>query len=178
MDLELILTPVDEAGVIVNLWRLYQYDLCDVGGTKPNAWGLFEDDGTHTYNYAESLRVWWEHPRRLYPFLIRADGRAAGFAMVGSGDEFAPYACDFFLHEFFVLRPFRGQGVAAWATRQLFAVLPGTWELGVLPDNTRALRFWRRTLAELSATHVTERVQPTPEKMVMIRFRVGPPAIG
>lgn len=52
--------------------ELYQYDLSRVDGRTPGA------DGTFGYSYFDA---YWKEPGR-YPYLIRADGKWVGFALV------------------------------------------------------------------------------------------------
>jgi predicted acetyltransferase len=151
MDFDLTLATADDAHVFLNLWPLYQYDISEVGGTLPNAHGVFEDDPVRTADYAGPLRVWFHRPGFLFPYLIRVDGRAAGFAMLGAAPAHAPKGADFFVHEFFILRPFRRHGLGERVMHRLFAAHPGQWELWVLPENTPALHFWRRTIARATS---------------------------
>lgn len=156
MDFELIPATEAEAHVFVNLWPLYQYDLSEVGGMPVNADGLFEDEGIREHDYMSDLRVWFRRPGHLFPFLIRVDGRAAGFAMIGGAPSNAPKDRDFLVQEMFLMRPFRGLGVAEGAMRQVFARLPGLWEIWVIPENSRALAFWRKVVGELTDGQYTE----------------------
>ena len=54
---------------------------------------------------------------------------------------------DFFLSEFFVLAQFQNKGIGTIAAIELFGHLQGIWALGVLPDNQKALKFWRKTIS-------------------------------
>ena len=148
MNPELVPATAEDSPVIVNLWPLYQYDISELGGQLPNAYGLFEDDGVRSYDYSQPLRVWFARPGHLFPYIIRVDGRAAGFVMIGKSPAHAPKGCDYFVHEFFLLRPFRRRGIAAEMARQLFSQLRGKWELWVIPENAPALAFWRKVIGE------------------------------
>jgi len=156
MNAELALATAEDSPTIVNLWPLYQYDLSELGGQLPNAHGLFEDDNIHAYDYSQPLRVWFNRPNHLFPYIIRVDGRAAGLAMIGKGPAHAPKGADYFVHEFFVLRPFRRHGIAAEMVRQIFAQHPGKWELWVIPENAPALAFWRKVIGEVAGGAFTE----------------------
>ncbi|MGI4792153.1 MAG: GNAT family N-acetyltransferase [Janthinobacterium lividum] len=163
MNMTVILAAQDEVHVIANLWPLYLYDVLEFEEALPNAHGLFEEETLHTYDYAVMLRVWWEKPGLLFPFLIRVDGHAAGFALVGASPGHAPQGRDFFVHEFFLMRPFRGRGVAEAAVREVFESLRGRWELRTSPSNVRAKAFWRKTLSHYTAEQFTEEVRHTLE---------------
>ena len=123
------------------------------------------------------LRVWWEKPGSLFPFLIRVDSHAAGFALVGASPGHAPQGRDFYVHEFFLMRPFRGRGVAEDAVIGVFESLRGRWELRTWPSNVRAQAFWRKTLSHYTAGQFTEEVRHTMEDdavKVVFSFANGP----
>ena len=77
-----------------------------------------------------------------HAFLIRADTRIAGFALVNRASALGG-APDHVVAEFFVLRKYRLAGVGTRAARLLFAVLPGAWEVPVASYNQEAINFWR-----------------------------------
>ena len=190
MELELAIAAEDDAQVIKNLWPLYQYDLSTVGGTLPNAFGVFEDDPIRVLEIDEPLSYWFRRPGFLFPYLIFVDGRAAGMAFVGAanrgsapqqpqepaGTDGTSPSAGYVLHEFFVLRPFRGKGIGRQVMAELISRHPGDWEMWVLPDNISALSFWRKVLAALDVTHVQEHREFQKDwgsDAVVIRFRVG-----
>lgn len=166
MDTEVILAAQDEAHVFANLWPLYLYDISEFNAdlNLPNAHGLFEEETLRAYDYAAPLRIWWEKPGLLFPFLIRVDGHAAGFALVGASPGHAPQGRDFYVHELFLMRPFRGRGVGEAAVTKVFERLPGRWELRTQPSNGRARAFWRKALDRYTSGQVTEEVRYTAEE--------------
>lgn len=85
------------------------------------------------------LPLYWTEAGR-FPYLIREQGRTAGFALVRQ----LPDSRAFEMAEFCVLPEFRGRGLGARAARALFAAHPGPWRIGVMADNAGALSFWRR----------------------------------
>jgi aminoglycoside 6'-N-acetyltransferase I len=156
MDYELVLSSPDDAHVIAHLWPLYQYELSLAGGVAVNAHGLFEDPDIHTYDYAYALDIWWCRPGVLYPFLVRVHGKPAGFAMVGAAPEFAPPGSDYLVHEFFLLRNHWGTGIAASVAADVFRRLPGRGELRVIPENLRAIAFWRKAIGSVTGGRLNE----------------------
>lgn len=111
---------------------------------------MFEDDETRTLNEQNKVfDIWWEKPGLLYPYLIYSNETPAGFALVAK----PPYTsedCDFYLSEFFVMRSFRGSGIAGIAAQEVFNRHIGNWQLQTNPtyENLRAQQFWRKTLQE------------------------------
>jgi predicted acetyltransferase len=121
-------TPADR-DVLRHLLELYIYDFSEFIAADVDEQGLF--------GYGH-LDAYWSEPDR-HPFLIRADGRLAGFALVRSGN---PHD----MAEFFVMRRYRGHGVGLTAARSLFAGFPGEWQVRQMSSNPAATAFWRNAI--------------------------------
>jgi predicted acetyltransferase len=121
---------------LLSLMQLYVYDLSaaleiDLG-----------DDGRYQ---TPSINQYWSDPR-CHPFLVRADGKLAGFALVQrrsrlDGDESVTD-----MAEFFIVQKFRGRGVGERAATTLFNHFSGRWEVRQRAANTAATTFWRRVI--------------------------------
>ena len=124
------------ADVLANLFPLYIHDL--------SAFTDFdvEDDGT--FRAPPSFAAYWENADR-HPFLLRADGKIAGFALIR---QLRPDPLTFDMGEFFVLRRCRRSGVGRTAACALFDRFKGRWEVRELIDNLPAQGFWRRIIAD------------------------------
>jgi predicted acetyltransferase len=127
--------PADRA-CLAALMQLYAYDLSEPLGLE------LRDDGTFP---VPAIEACLSDPR-CHPFLLRADERLAGFALVArrswlDGDE---RVCD--VAEFFVLRRYRRLGVGEHAARWLFDRYRGPWEVRQRRENSGASAFWRRTI--------------------------------
>jgi predicted acetyltransferase len=120
-----------EKPILRNLLELYLYDFTEFTGDDIGA------DAHFGYRY---LDHYWTDPDR-YPFLIRASGALAGFALVRGS---APRD----MSEFFVMRKFRRQGVGATAAKLVFQRFPGPWQVRELAANLPAQAFWRRTIRD------------------------------
>lgn len=143
---------------INNLYPLYLHDLSEIWGNLPNQHGVYEDNETQTLNEQNKVfDIWWEKPGILYPYLIKEDGIPAGFALVATPPH-TPPGCEFYLNEFFILRPFRGTGIAERAAKEVFNLHIGKWELQTNPTatNRRAQHFWRKTLKEYTGNSFQE----------------------
>jgi predicted acetyltransferase len=85
-------------------------------------------------------------------------GRPVGFACVGlSPFRHMPAEADVILAEFFLIHGSRGVGIGQHVARALVARYPGRWSLSAIHDNTRAIRFWRKTLPLLGVSDLRER---------------------
>ena len=151
MDVQLKLSTQDDAHIIKNLWPLYQHEVSEFDGQRPNAHGLFgvDDSVTTLAEHGESQNAWWTDPKSLFPYLILADGHPAGFNLITARSRLPEeFDVDFVVYEFFVLHAFRGHGVAERAALDGFARHPGKWEIVTYPSQARAISFWRKVVKQ------------------------------
>ncbi|OAB30630.1 acetyltransferase [Paenibacillus macquariensis subsp. defensor] len=174
MQVTINLTDESTKFIINNLYPLYLYDLSEIWGWKPNKYGVFEDDETLTLNEQNKVfDVWWSKQSILFPYLIRVDGVPAGFALVASS-PYTPHGSDFYINEFFILRSYRGRGVAETAAVKVLNNHQGAWELQTNPIevNKRAQTFWRRTINDYTDGNYQEEIAETKNdgKKLIFRF--------
>ncbi|WP_438349952.1 GNAT family N-acetyltransferase [Paenibacillus sp. FA6] len=163
MQVTITLTDQNTKFIINNLYPLYLHDLSEIWGWKPNKYGVFEDDETLTlFEQNTVFDVWWTKPSILFPYLIKVDEVPAGFALVGT-PPYTPHGSDFYINEFFILRSFRGRGVAETAAVKVFDNHQGTWELQTNPreTNKRAQTFWRRIIHNYTVGNYKEETAET-----------------
>jgi predicted acetyltransferase len=120
---------IDGKPVVRQLLELYSHDFSQFNGADVDERGVFG------YPYLDN---YWTEPER-HPFLIRVDGRIAGFAFVRSG---APHD----MAEFFVMRKYRRGGFGANAARAVFGRFPGEWQVRQVAANVAAVAFWRTVI--------------------------------
>jgi len=144
------LTGKDEAYIIKNMYPLYLHDLSEHYGNYPNKHGIYEDDDDYTTlkEQYDVQQIWWEKPGCLFPYLIVVDDRPAGFGLIASPPHCSK-GIDYFVNEFFLLRPYRGKGVAERAAGCIFDAHKGRWELFTNPAdaNKTGQAFWRKTVS-------------------------------
>jgi predicted acetyltransferase len=133
---QLLPAAFEQKGVLANLLELYCHDF--------SAWAEVQisPDGRFGYKH---LDLYWTEPDR-HPFLIHADGRLAGFVLVGKTEDSV-----WDMAEFFVLRGYRRRGVgmaAAWLALQRF---PGKWQVRVMDANRDARAFWEHSIRKFGA---------------------------
>jgi predicted acetyltransferase len=139
---------VDERDTIASLMQLYLYDFSEFDEEEG------EVDASGRFPAYPYLDDYWRDPDR-HPFLFRVDGRLAGFALIrrlerpGSEPTWG-------LAEFFILRRYRRLGLGRQAAITLFDRFPGRWEVGEIHENTAAITFWRRVIAEYTAGRYSE----------------------
>jgi predicted acetyltransferase len=114
---------------ISRLLELYQYDFAEFTGDD------VDEQGSYGYRY---LDQYWTDADR-HAFLFRCEENIAGFAFVLSG---SPHD----MVQFFVMRKYRGTGLAVAAARSVFARFPGEWQVREVAANKRAIAFWRNAI--------------------------------
>src|SRR5216684_6577356 len=145
--------------VLRRLMQLYLYDFAAIDG-----WNI-GDDGR--YGSASRIeRFWTDRTRKS--FLVRLDGRLAGFVLIRDGAHFAGEGTRE-ISEFFVLRRYRRRGVGERAATRVFDMFPGKWELTELTRNVEAQAFWRRVIGRYTG-HRFEDVPRPDGKGQMQRF--------
>ena len=146
MNIEIKPTTEDDYPVVQNLIRFYVYDMSEAMGWDCPESGLFGgcDDQPHYWGRTPEPAYRWPGGWRGYGFLVRIDGRLAGFSLVKQISE-APPTYD--MGEFFVLRKFRRQGVGRYVASAMFDRFIGDWEVRELPKNHTAIVFWRKVIS-------------------------------
>ena len=100
-------------------------------------------DGRFEYG---SLSLYWTEPNR-FPFIVRVDGRIAGFALVKKGSDFSGDLTVWDMADFFIVRGERRRLVGQSAASEVWRRFPGQWEVRVLPNNIPALGFWSKAIS-------------------------------
>lgn len=135
MNITIDRVPKEENSVLRNLMELYQHDHAEWDGTDLNEHGL--------YGYTHFDHYWTDDGR--HPFIIRVDGKLAGFVMVRTPPnvEARNRLC-----EFFIVRKYRRKGIGRIVTHRIFDMFPGEWEVTQVENNHIARAFWERVVSE------------------------------
>lgn len=138
-NVEIIPATKAHKRVLRQLFELYAHDFSPMTGADVNeATGMWTDDGF--------LATAWNDPH-FHPYLLKVDGKWAGFAWVEKGSYIRPDEDEHWLmEEFFIMRKYRHQGIGEWFARALFARHAGVWEVGEIQENVDAQRFWRKVI--------------------------------
>lgn len=138
-------TEVDRT-VLENLYQFYVYDFTDFKNWDVELDGRFEDVG---------LDGCWTDGDR-HPFLVRVDGKWAGFAIVDGHSHLSGERGIWAIADFFVLRRYRCLGVGEHVARELFDRFSGRWEVCQFAGNLGAQRFWRKVIARYTGGRFKE----------------------
>jgi predicted acetyltransferase len=144
MDVAILPASLEDKSLVRRMMELYLYDFSEFDQADLDQHGCFG------YPYLD--HYWTEDGR--HPFLVRVDGRLAGFVLVNQhtwvkGNERA-------IGEFFILKKYRRQGVGKKAAFHIFDRFPGKWEIGEMASNLPAQQFWRKVVREYTGGHYEE----------------------
>jgi predicted acetyltransferase len=150
--------------VLRNLLELYVHDLSEI---FPQA--RVGPDGRFGY---EHLPRYFAEPDRRFPFLIRAGGELAGFALAMRGSPATDDPGDLDVAEFFVLRGHRRAGVGRAAAPLLWDRIAGRWIVRCSFANRAGLPFWEGVIREYTGGAFDSRELPgSPNPWRVFSFR-------
>jgi predicted acetyltransferase len=141
-----------DESVLRNLVQLYAYDFA----------AIMRWDIPDTGRFPDAIVEGCFSGERRHPFLLRADGRLAGFAIVDTRSRLTGDDGVRDMAEFFVARPLRGRGVGGAAARALFDRFGGRWEVRQTAENAAALAFWRAVIADYTGGAFSESFHDSP----------------
>ncbi|MBT2284895.1 GNAT family N-acetyltransferase [Paenibacillus polymyxa] len=133
MNVQIKSILAEQKELFLNLYNLYLYDLSEFSGEDLLKEGKY--DPTNIYLYLER--------DELHPFLIKYEGKVIGFVLVCS-PPYVPEGVDYTVQELFLVKKYRGQGLAAQVIDLVFAQFRGTFKVEQLANNAAAVSFWKR----------------------------------
>ena len=145
MKIDIAAGTAEDFPVVANLFQLYAYDMSEFMGFdvgQKGSYGLPHTLRNYWGGAAGTSEHKWPEEWRGFPFLVRADDKLAGFALVKQLSDTA-----FDMGEFFILRKYRRTGLGAHVACAMFDRFPGTWEVRELLPNLAAQAFWRKIIA-------------------------------
>lgn len=143
-NVRLLPATIADYPTIQNMARFYVYDRTSYMGWECPESGLFECiDFKHYFERLDEKA-----------FLIRVSDEIAGFVLLDKMRLLEPV--DWNMGEFFVLAKFQGQGIARMVAREIFKEHPGKWSIAVMPENIKAVKFWRKIIVEVSGGDFSE----------------------
>jgi predicted acetyltransferase len=146
--------------VLRRLMQLYLYELFTIAGWDIGADGV--------YGSAQRTESFWTGGKHR-SFFITADGKLAGFVIVGDQSHFAAGDARQ-ISEFFVLRAYRRRGVGRQAATRVFDMFPGKWEVIQLARNVEAQAFWRAVIDRYTGGRFEDLEQPEHDWAGRIQF--------
>ncbi len=123
----------DDRLPLYRMLEFYQHDLSDIWDQDLDVHG----------EYGYSLDRFWRD-KACHPFLALVNGKYAGFALVDGSVKIGEHGR--WMDQFFVMKKYRGSGIGKSLATQVFAALPGQWEVGQMANNLAAQAFWRAVI--------------------------------
>jgi predicted acetyltransferase len=149
-SLQIVKASIDDEDVLYNLLQFYFYDFSEFVGSDVEEDGLFAE-----YPYLES---YWAEEDSRFPYLIKVNGKNAGFVLVRlikSAEKAAYYS----IAEFFIMKKYRRSGLGKQVAKQIFDKHRGNWEVFQIEKNIPAQQFWRQVINEYTGGNYSERVE-------------------
>jgi len=146
MRIEVVAATEEDRPLLANLIQFYLYDFTDF-----KEWDVQEDGRFGDYG----LDGCWTSDYR-HPFLIRANGKLAGFAIIDDRSHLTGERGVWDVADFFVLRRYRRCGTGGHAARLLFDRFRGRWEVRIMAANQGALAFWRKVISRYTDAQFEE----------------------
>ena len=137
VKIEVIPAAREQEAVLGNLLELYIHDFSELREVDLGSNGRF--------GY-RLLPLYWSDPGR-HPFLVRIDGKLAGFALVKRGSEVSGNETVWDMAEFFIVRGYRRRGIGTDVAHQVWRRFPGLWEVRVMDPNHSAYQFWEHAIS-------------------------------
>lgn len=143
LSAKLIKATLDDYPVIQNMARFYLYDMSRYCGFISDEWAC-PADGLYT---SFDFKIYFQEDDRL-AYLVKVGNELAGFVLL---HHVASETVDWVMAEFFIMAKFQGHGVGAKISEEIWKMHPGKWEAHVIPENTKALDFWRSVMARFTS---------------------------
>lgn len=175
LNIKILPAKLADYSTIQKLWPFYVYDLGrECRGIKSWEWptdpDFVSDDLTPYFRDATKKT-----------FLIQVGDELAGFILINQLDVMPEI--DFHLNDFFILAKFQNQGIGKWVAIEMFNQLKGRWAVSVIPENIKAVKFWRKIISEVlhgnykeifkTADELKSTENPDPHAMSMFIFDIS-----
>lgn len=171
---ELVSATLADYNTIQNLARFYAYDMSRYCGQSFEGWEFPANGLYECIDFKKYL-----DQADIHAFIIKINQELAGFAFINKL-EVLPET-NWNMAQFFIVAKFQRSGVGRDIAKHLFDRFQGEWSVGVIPQNTRALKFWGKVIAEYTADHFNQALMtgeqlktiehPNPYPNIMFRFR-------
>ncbi|MBA2711585.1 MAG: GNAT family N-acetyltransferase [Tatlockia sp.] len=144
---------INDYPAVQNMARFYVYDRTQYMGWECPETGLFE---------CMDFKHYFEEPEKQ-AFLVRVNNELAGFVLLDKLKLIEKV--DWNMGEFFILAKFQSIGMGSQVAREIFSRFPGKWSVAVMPENSGAVKFWRKIISEVSLGQFNE-VSKTAEELI------------
>lgn len=150
-----------EKETVQNLMMYYLYDFTEyLPEMDVDRQGLF------SYDHLEDF---WSSKDK-HAFVVLSDGKYAGFVLVSFNQNRQHPQGYYYMHEFFIMRKYRRQGLGSQVAVHMFDSFHGLWHVSEIRKNTPAQGFWRKVIQKYTDGSYEEEYT---ERTVVQIFRSG-----
>lgn len=129
------------------MMHYYMNEIYDwVSGLSMDRYGNYLYGGIEQYLTTKDLKA----------FLIYENDYFKGFILLHQG-RYVPRGYDYCIHELYVAKPYRRQGIAHRVLKAIFTTYKGKYLVMQIEKNTKAIRFWHRYYAKNEIAYVEKR---------------------
>jgi predicted acetyltransferase/RimJ/RimL family protein N-acetyltransferase len=156
--------------VIQNMAKYYVYDRSYYMGWQCQSDGEFQ---------CIDFKDYFENPDKK-AFLVKVKNELAGFILLDK--ENILDTVDWNMGEFFILAKFQKKNIGSYITDKIFELFPGKWTISVMPENIKAVNFWRKAISKATtekfnevyktAKELKNEANPDPYAMIIFTFNV------
>lgn len=139
MKFDLFEVEEKDKNIIFNLMQLYTYEL-SFFEDKTTSFELLENG---LFKISKYVDLYWKEERQ--PYILKYDGKLAGFVLERFNEEEM-----YEIAEFFVLNKYRKLGAGTFMANEIFKKYKGKWEIRTLLKNKPAQDFWRKVVKNAS----------------------------
>jgi len=144
------------------MFQLYLHDLSEYTvNLDVNTEGVFENNDIDLFYEKDALM----------PLVIEHGGGIVGFILLNT-PPYAPQGYDYYINDFFILRKFRGKGIGKLAANELFQAYSGKFAMVQLAQNSTAVNFWKKVLAENGFEYEEKEIEQDGEPCIFQGFMV------
>lgn len=136
---------ITDYNTVQNMARFYVYDRTGFMRWECPENGMFECIDFKHYFVDNDKKA----------FLIKVENELAGFILLDK-ECLLTKEIDWNIGEFFILAKFQSKGVALKVIELIFKMYPGKWSVAVMPENIKALKFWRKAIILAAGNKFTE----------------------
>lgn len=148
----IIAATITDYPIIQNMARFYVYDLSRDCGFLSEEWAIPADGLYESFDF----KNYFKDPTRK-AFLVRVNDELAGFVLLNQAGTLNKTQWN--MGEFFILAKFQGKGIGKQAVEQIWNIHKALWEVSVIPENKRALNFWRKVISDFTDGVYSEEIK-------------------
>lgn len=152
MTTKLIPATLEDYPTIQNMARFYVYEMSRECGLNSTDWACPADGLYESFDFKHYFT---DMDRKAY--LVKVNEELAGFVLIYQTGEQSN--AQWHMGEFFILARFQHRGIGRLAAQQVWEHHPGSWEVTVIPENQRALQFWRKAITAIVNHHFVEEIK-------------------